>query len=117
MAGCSMDLGHHFHSDSNKFKPKKRGGFMPTKPPCWNSSVKALGSPHDALERLENAFEGSLLVVAGDLNTVAAHAEKLRLAVTTEECSVVLDHLTVQITIDQVEEVINLLFPDRFVEP
>jgi len=51
------------------------------------------------------------------LNTVAHHAEQLRLAVTTDECAVVLDHLTVGVTIEQVEEAINSLFPDRFVEP
>jgi hypothetical protein len=81
------------------------------------SCVVADTAPPNTLERLENAFKRSLLVVAGDLNTVATHAEKLRLAVTTEECAVVLDHLTVEITIDQVEEAINSLFPDRFVEP
>ena len=59
----------------------------------------------------------SLFVVAGDANDVARHAEKLRLAITTEEGALVLDHLSVQITIDQVEETINSLFPDRFVEP
>jgi hypothetical protein len=81
--------------------------------------VKVLGdkAPPDALGRLEQEFESSLLVVAGDTNDVARHAEELRLAITTEECSVVLDHLTVEITIDQVEEKINSLFPDRFVEP
>lgn len=81
--------------------------------------VKALGdtSPPNALERLEEEFKDSLLVVAGDINTVARHVEKLRLAITTEECSVVLDHISVQITIDQVEETINSQFPDRFVEP
>ena len=48
---------------------------------------------------------------------MARDAEKLRLAITTEECSVVLDHLDVEITIDDTEEAINTLFPDRFVEP
>ena len=81
--------------------------------------VKALGdtAPQDALARFEDEFKDDLLVVAGDTNDVARHAEKLRLDITTEECSAVLDHLTVGITIDQVEETINSLFPDRFVEP
>lgn len=80
--------------------------------------VKALGesAPH-TLATLEREFESSLLVVAGDTNTVARDAEKLRLAITTEECSVVLDHLDVEITIDDTEEAINSLFPDRFQEP
>ena len=93
---------------------------MPTRnTPLLERIVKALGesAPSDALARLEDEFKDSLLVVAGDVNTVARDAEKLRLAITTEECSVVLDHLDVEITIDQVEEAINSLFPDRFVEP
>ena len=80
--------------------------------------VKALGetAPH-SLARLEDEFKESLLVVAGDVNTVARDAEKLRLAITTDECAVVLDHLDVEITIDDTEDAINSLFPDRFVEP
>ncbi len=55
--------------------------------------IKALGesAPH-TLARLEDEFKDSLLVVAGDMNTVARDAEKLRLAITTQECAVVLDH-------------------------
>ena len=81
--------------------------------------VKALGdlAPQDTLATLEDEFKDSLLAVAGDVNTVARDAEKLRLAITTEECAVVLDHLDVEITIDDTEEAINTLFPDRFVEP
>jgi hypothetical protein len=52
-----------------------------------------------------------MLVVVGDLNIVAKHAEKLRLAVTTDDCAVVLDHLSISITVDQTEEIINSLFP------
>ena len=50
---------------------------------------------------------------------VAKHAEELRLAVTTAECASVLDHVAphIRITIDQAEESINTLFPDRFIEP
>jgi len=81
--------------------------------------VKALvgKGPQDALATLEREFESSLLVVAGDTNDVARNAEKLRLAITTQECSVVLDYLDVEITIDDTEEAINSLFPNRFVEP
>ncbi len=80
--------------------------------------IKALGesAPH-TLARLEDEFKDSLLVVAGDMNTVARDAEKLRLAITTQECAVVLDHLDVEISIDDTEEAINSLFPDRFQEP
>jgi hypothetical protein len=83
--------------------------------------VKALGvsAPKDALERLEDEFKDSLLVVAGDTNDVVRHAEHLRLAITTDECALVLDHLAPQarISLDQTEEAINTLFPDRFIEP
>jgi len=80
--------------------------------------VKAIGeSAPQTLARLEDEFKDSLLVVAGAVNTVARDAEKLRLAITTEECAVVLDHLDVEITIDDTEEAINSLFPDRFQEP
>ena len=91
--------------------------------PVLTQIIEALGdllisSPH-ALARLERHFENSLLVVAGDLNQVAAHAEKLRLAVITTECAQVLDHLApqIRITIDHVEDAINTLFEDRFIEP
>lgn len=92
---------------------------MPTRnTPVLERIIKALGvtAPH-TLARLEDEFKDSLLVVAGDTNTVARDAEKLRLAITTEECAVVLDHLDVEITIDDTEEAINSLFPDRFQEP
>ena len=81
--------------------------------------INTLGdtAPHDALAKREREFESSLLVVAGDTKDIARDAEKLRPAITTEECSVVLDHLDVEITIDDTEEAINSLFPDRFVEP
>jgi len=92
---------------------------MPTRnTPVLERIIKVLGdtAPH-TLARLEREFESSLLVVAGDTNTVARDAEKLRLAITTQECAVVLDHLDVEITIDDTEEAINSLFPDRFQEP
>ena len=83
--------------------------------------VKVLGEPAspDALAKLEALFQNQLLVVAGDEKDVASHAERLRLAITTEECGVVLDHLApqVRITLEQTEEAINTLFPDRFIEP
>ena len=93
---------------------------MPTRnTPVLERILEALGdtAPQDALARLEEEFKDSLLAVAGDVNTVAQQAEELRLAITTEECAVVLDHLDVEITIDDTEEAINTLFPDRFVEP
>ena len=91
---------------------------MPTRnTPVLERIIKALGiTAQHSLARLEEAFKDSLIVVAGDVKTVARDAEKLRLAITTEECAVVLDYLDVEISIDT-EEAINSLFPDRFVEP
>jgi hypothetical protein len=83
--------------------------------------VKALGdsAPQDSLAKLEAHFHEQLLVVAGDVQTVAKQAEHLRLAITTHECGLVLDHLAPQVCIllDQMEEAIYTLFPDRFIEP
>jgi hypothetical protein len=82
--------------------------------------VHVLGSsPPDALTQLEQHFKDSLLVVAADINLFASKAEKLLLAINITECGMVLDHLAPQarITIDQSEEAINTIFPDRFVEP
>ena len=97
---------------------------MPTRnTPVLQSIIETLGDeiarPQEALARLEGKFKNSLLIVAGDIQTVARHAEELRLAITTEECSVVLDHLAphIRVSIEQSEESINALFPDRFIEP
>ena len=46
-----------------------------------------------ALAQLEERLKNSLLVVAGDIQTVAKHTEELRLAITIAECASVLDHL------------------------
>jgi len=77
-------------------------------------------TPH-ALARLEIFFKDSLLIVAGNETQIAEHAEKLRLAIIDNERGPVLDYIQekalVAVTIDHVEEAINTLFPDRFVEP
>jgi len=82
--------------------------------------LEALGisGPH-ALAQLEDRFKDLLLVVAGDTKLVASQAEELRLAITTAECGLVLDNLAphARISLDQAEEAINTLFPDRFQEP
>jgi len=76
-------------------------------------------SEPQALARLERVYQDSLLVVAGDANLIASQAKELRLAINTTECGQVLDHLAprARISLDQAEEAINALFPDRFVEP
>ena len=85
--------------------------------------VKTLGitAPQDALAKLEADFHDQLLMVVGDTAHVADFAEQLRLAITTPETSTVLDHIALEgmigMSIDHVEEAINTLFPDRFIEP
>ena len=77
-------------------------------------------APH-ALDQLEGHFHDRLLIDAGNVTTVSAHAEQLRLRITDDECSLVLDHIAeanmVSITVDHVETAINELFEDRFIEP
>ena len=77
-------------------------------------------TPH-ALARLEIRFKDSLLIVAGNEQQVAEYAEQLRLAIIENERGPVLDYIRekalVAVTIDHVEDAINALFPDRFVEP
>ena len=74
-----------------------------------------------ALNRLENHFHDRLLVNVGDIGIVGVYAEQLRLRITEDERSTVLDYITEQkvvgITIDIVEDAINELFEDRFIEP
>jgi hypothetical protein len=75
-----------------------------------------------ALHRLEHHFQERLLVDVGNVNTVGGYAEQLRLRITDDERSTVLDYIgekqTVALNIDVVETAINeLLGWDRFIEP
>ena len=74
-----------------------------------------------ALNTLERHFANRLIVDAGNVALVGTHAEQLRLQISEQECSTVLDHIaeqkTVVVTIDHVETAINELFDDRFIEP
>jgi hypothetical protein len=81
--------------------------------------VEVLGdtAPHDALARLEQEFESSLLIVAGDLNDVARHAEKLRLAITEPERAKVLDYIGRSHAAEITKDATHTLFEDRFIEP
>ncbi len=96
---------------------------MPTRnTPVLELIVNVLGdtAPH-TLAKLEAHFHDQLLTIVGDTAHVADFAEQLRLAITTPETSIVLDHIAregmVGMSIDHVEEAINTLFPDRFIEP
>ncbi len=75
-----------------------------------------------ALSRLEHHFRDRLLVDVGNVATVGTYAEQLRLRITEDERSVVLDHIAERrmttITIDVVEDAINERFGwERFIEP
>jgi hypothetical protein len=84
--------------------------------------VNVLHLPHDALVHLERHFDRRLLVDAGNVDTIEAHAKQLRLRVEEEECGAVLDYIAskgmIGINIDVGEDAINsLLGEDRFIEP
>jgi excinuclease UvrABC helicase subunit UvrB len=74
-----------------------------------------------ALDRLEHHFQHRLLMDVGNVTAVGGYAEQLRLRITADERSTVLDYIAerkmVVITIDIVEMAINELFVDRFIEP
>jgi len=74
----------------------------------------------DLLSRLENHFKSFLRVLAATETDVTRYAEELRLAVIEQERRPVLDYIQQKglrnITIDQVEEAINTLFPGRFIK-
>ena len=84
--------------------------------------VNVLNLPHDALVHLECHFDRRLIIDAGDVETLATFARRLRLRVEPDERQAVLDYIAskgmVGVTIDNVEEAINsLLGEDRFQEP
>ena len=70
---------------------------------------------------LTQQFRDRLILDAGNVDDIARFAEQLRLRVTKTECSRVLDHIAskamVGITIEHVDEAINALFNNRFIEP
>ena len=75
-----------------------------------------------ALAKLEHHFLGRLLVDTDNVATVGTYAEQLRLRITQDERSVVLDYIAerkmVSVTIDIVEAANNERFGwDRFIEP
>lgn len=81
-----------------------------------------LADKASALALLEDHFKKQYLVNAGDVQFIESAAEQLRLNITREECSLVLDAIArksmVGMTVDHVETAINeLLGEDRFIEP
>ena len=74
-----------------------------------------------ALNRLEQHFRDRLVLDAGNVAAVSEYAEQLRLRITEGERATVLDHIgerqMVTVTIEIVEDAINVLFEDRFIEP
>lgn len=81
-----------------------------------------LDDPDYAVDQLESHFHDRLLVDAGNVSTVGTHAEQLRLRITENERTTVLDYIAekqmVMVSIDVVEDAINEHFGwDRFIEP
>ncbi len=80
-----------------------------------------LDDPGHAFDCLESHFHTRLLVDAGNVASVGSYAEQLRLQITDDERSAVLDHIAeqkmVMVTVDHTEMAINELFEDRFIEP
>ena len=75
-----------------------------------------------ALNWLEHHFRDRLLMDVGNVSIVSDYAEQLRLKITEDERSTVLDYIAekqmVMITIDITEDAINeLLGWDRFIDP
>ena len=70
---------------------------------------------------LEAHFHDRLLMDVGNVTTVASAATQLRLNITQQECSLVLDYVAEQkvavVTLDHVEQVVWDLFGNRFIEP
>lgn len=75
-----------------------------------------------ALNCLRHHFRDRLLVDVGNVSTIGTYAEQLRLNITKDELSTVLDYIAekqmVMVNIDVVEDAINERFGwDRFIEP
>ena len=93
--------------------------------PLIHQVITALGdlvTDKEVAERvLKEHFKDHYILDAGNVNEVADFATALRLRISEQEQDDVLDYMAqkgmVGITIDIVEEAINELFPDRFIEP
>ena len=83
--------------------------------------IGVLRGSHEQEKQLMNHFKDRLILDAGNVEQVGRYAEQLRLRITEEECAQVLDAIysrsMVGINFEQVDEVANDLFPDRFIEP
>ena len=86
-----------------------------------NKLETELDDPAYALDSLEDHFHDRLLVDVGNVTTISKHATQLRLNISQEECSLVLDYVaeqkSVMVTVDHVEQVVWDLFGNRFIEP
>jgi precorrin isomerase len=103
----------------------ERRNIMGRNTPILQEIIEALSTEIDdapyAMDQLENHFQHRLLVYAGNVELVATLSEQLRLNITPEECSMVLDEIAsrkmARVDVEMVEEVINDLFDNRFIEP
>jgi hypothetical protein len=102
------------------------GGAMGTRNTPIFQEILEVFSPdvanaESALTRLEIHFQHRLIVEAGSVASVRSSATQLRLHITDDECSAVLDEIArrgmVGVTVDHVEETVYDLFGNRFIEP
>lgn len=78
-----------------------------------------LSNPDIALMKLEECYRDDLLVIAGNIETIADDAKELRLDISKEECGAVLDSIATEamVTLEHVETAAYALFGNRFIEP
>ena len=83
--------------------------------------IAAIGGSREQEQRLRHHFKDKLILDAGNTQQISNYAKKLRLEANEQECSQVLDAIAerqmVGIDIEHVDEVVNDLFPNRFIEP
>jgi len=83
--------------------------------------VNVLSLSPERLVHLERHFDHRLILDVGNVDTINTHAQQLRLRVENEEVPLVLDYIQqhgmVGITVDVVEQAVNELWEDRFIEP
>ena len=89
--------------------------------PIIHEIMSVINGSRELEQRLLQHFKDRLILDAGNTQQVAKYAKKLRLQISEQECSQVLDSIAqrhlVSIDIEHVDEVVNDLFPNRFIEP
>ena len=99
----------------------QKGGFMVDRNQSLIEEIVYVLNDSVAERILLDHFKHRLILDVGSVDVVTEFAKDLRLNITKEECSQVLDHIAakamVGISIENVDEAINTLFNNRFIEP